>query len=75
MLISETPDASQPQPASLVLLHIADDEPQVRRDQALSRLLVAGTSPVRQRALLGRILDQGILLNVVQVLVERVEGP
>ena len=59
------------QPVALVLLHVGDDEAEVRRDEPLGSLLVPLLRQPRETTLLGGITDQGKLLDVLEVLVER----
>ena len=56
---------------ALILLHVGDDESEVRGDQSFRRFLVALLRPARESALFLGVVDQRELLDVLQVLIER----
>jgi hypothetical protein len=56
---------------ALVLLHIGNDEPEVRRDEPLGGGFVALLREPREATLLLDVSDQRELLDVLQVLVKR----
>lgn len=55
---------------TLILLHIRDDEAQVRRHQTFRRGLIAFLGQTGQSTLFRGVSDERQLLDVVQVLVE-----
>ena len=55
---------------ALVLLHVGDDEPEIRRHQPLGRGLVAGECPPGQTLLFLGIRDHRELLDVEEILIE-----
>ena len=59
------------EPVSLVLLHVRDDEPEIRRDEPLGGGLVSLLREPGETSFLGRVGDQRELLDVLEVLVER----
>src|SRR5690606_16778768 len=70
------PDAyelGEAETATLILLHVGDDEAQVGGDQSFGGLPVARPGAAGKLAFLFGILDQRVLLYVVEVLIERVE--
>ncbi|MBF8305971.1 MAG: hypothetical protein HW398_1159 [Acidobacteria bacterium] len=69
-LVTDRHQLRQIEAVSLILLHVGDHEPQVRRDEALGGLLVAALHPPGEPPLFGGILDQREFLDVLQVLIE-----
>ena len=55
----------------LVLFHIRDHEPQIGGDEALGGLFITLLCQTRQSPFLCGIGDQGQLLNILEILVER----
>src|SRR5688500_15143043 len=68
--ISNGDELAQVEPVTLILLHIRNDETQIRRHQPLGGQLIALLGASRQAALFFGITDQRELLNVLQVLIE-----
>ena len=64
-LIADGHQLGQVEPVTLVLLHVRDDEAEVRRDEPLGGGLVALLSQSGQTPLFGGVTDQGELLYVV----------
>jgi hypothetical protein len=54
----------------LILLHVADHEPEVRGDEALSGGRISLLGEPSETTLFGCIRDQGELLDIVKVLIE-----
>jgi len=74
-LIPYAYELGKAQPTALVFLYIGNDKPEVGRDQTFGRFLVANPGSTGQCPLLSRILNEGILLNVLQILIEGVQTP
>ncbi len=72
--VADRHELAQVETVALVLLHVGDDEPEVRRDQPLGGLLVTFLRPTRQPALFFGVADEGELLDVLEVLIERGAG-
>ena len=68
--VADRDELGEIEPVSLVLLHVGDDEPEVRGHQPLGGFLVALLRPARETSLFGGVGYEGELLDVVEVLVE-----
>ena len=73
-LVADRDELGEVEPVPLILLHVGDDEPEVRGHQPLGGRLVALLGAPGEAPFLGRIRDQRELLDVLQVLVERRGG-
>jgi hypothetical protein len=72
--VADAHQLGQVQPPALVLLDVRDHETEVRRDEAFRRLLVSLSRPPRDLALLLRVVDEGIAFDVLEILIEGIEG-
>ena len=73
-LVADADELGKSESTTLVLLHVGDDEAEVGRYESLGRLLVTFSCSTSEFSLFPGILDEGVLLDVLQVLVERIQA-
>ena len=73
-LVADAHELGQAKAPPLVLLHVGDDEAEVRSDQTFGCFLVTDTRPTGKLTLFARVLNEGVLLYVLQVLIERIKA-
>jgi hypothetical protein len=69
-LVPDGDELTEIESVPLILLHVRDDEPEVRGDQSLGGGFVTLLREAGESPLLGRIRNQRKFLDVVEILVE-----
>ena len=68
--VADGDELTQVETVPLILLHVRDDEPKIRRHEPLGGDLIALLREPREPALFGGIAYERELLDVVEILIE-----